>query len=595
MDAGKRTRRGASRLSSARRVRGREIASRGRVASRVTSAADSRELAPTAAAVMTPADWATRYWLDALWRATATADTLRERAVNMREHEAGGMPPLLHFESEPVADGHDLDPPSNYRLLRVTRCGSDALEQHVRKGSAPVIVVDPRAGHGPGIGGFKRDSEVGMALLEGHPAYFVVFDPEPVEGQTMGAVVQTLAAFIDIVAERHRGKAPIVYGNCQGGWAITLALSHCERRAALAVLNGSPLSYWAGERGINPMRLLGGFTGGVWPAHWIADLGNGQFDGAWLVQNFEALRPEGVFGKYDALFARPESERQRFLEFERWWNGFYRLGREEMLSIAEDLFVGNRVERGEVVIDACCRADLKRVGAPMVIFSSHADNITPPHQALGWLKSVFATTKHLVAARQRVVYLLQNQVGHLGIFVSASVARREHRAILHHAETIGNLAPGLYEMVLDDKSAGDGAPRASFEPRRLEDLPFDPNPAGFDKVRALSEAAERVYARWWSPWVRLMSTPETARQLRELHPMRVSRRVWSEEAAPGLTLLPRMQQWLERSGAPDRERDRNPWYQLERVGAEAWAQAWASWRAARDLWAEIAFEQFYRS
>ena len=33
----------------------------------------------------------------------------------------------------------------------------DALEKHVRKGAAPVIVVDPRAGHGPGIGGFKRE------------------------------------------------------------------------------------------------------------------------------------------------------------------------------------------------------------------------------------------------------------------------------------------------------------------------------------------------------------------------------------------------------------------------------------------------------
>ena len=150
-----------------------------------------------AAAGLAPGHLAGRYWLDALWRATAAADTLRERAANMSAHEAAGMPPLLHFESEPVADGRVLDPPSNYRLLRVTRCGTDALEKHVRKGAAPVLVVDPRAGHGPGIGGFKRDSEVGMALLEGHPVYFVVFDPEPVEGQTMGAVVQTLAAFID--------------------------------------------------------------------------------------------------------------------------------------------------------------------------------------------------------------------------------------------------------------------------------------------------------------------------------------------------------------------------------------------------------------
>jgi hypothetical protein len=27
-----------------------------------------------------------------------------------------------------------------------------------------MIVVDPRAGHGPGIGGFKRESEVGLVV-----------------------------------------------------------------------------------------------------------------------------------------------------------------------------------------------------------------------------------------------------------------------------------------------------------------------------------------------------------------------------------------------------------------------------------------------
>ncbi len=548
-----------------------------------------------ASAALTPGRLVARYWLDALWRATAAADTLRERAANMNAHEAAGMPPLLHFESEPVADGRDLEPPSNYRLLRVTRCGTDALERHVRKGAAPVIVVDPRAGHGPGIGGFKRDSEVGMALLEGHPVYVVVFDPEPVEGQTMGAVVQTLAAFIDMVAKRHRGKAPIVYGNCQGGWAITLALSHCEHRAALAVLNGSPLSYWAGERGINPMRLLGGFTGGVWPAHWMSDLGNGRFDGAWLVQNFEALRPEGVFRKYDTLFAQPEAEHERFLEFERWWNGFYQLAREEMLAIAGDLFVGNRLEDGEVVVDGHCRADLKRIGAPLVIFSSYGDNITPPHQALGWLKAVFPTTEDLVAAGQRVVYLLHKQVGHLGIFVSAGVARREHRAILHHAGTIQGLEPGLYEMVLDDGATSEVATGARFEPRRLEDLPFEADPAGFDKVQALSEASERAYAHWVSPWVRMAVTPESARLLRELHPMRVSRQVWSEKATPALAWLPWTQQWLEQWGAHDPDRTANPWYQLERVGADACAQAWESWRTSRDLWAEVVFQQLYAS
>jgi hypothetical protein len=281
-------------------------------------------------------------------------------------------------------------------------------------------------------------------------------------------------------------------------------LSHCNRGAGLVVLNGSPLSYWAGEANMNPMRLGAGFTGGVWPAHWLADLGAGRFDGAWLVQNFEVLRPEGVWKKYDALFANPEREHDRFLEFERWWNACYFLGREEIIAILQDLFVGNRLENGEVVVDGHCKADLKRIRAPLVLFSSQGDNITPPHQALGWLRAVFPTTEALVDAGQRIVYLVHLSVGHLGIFVSADVALREHRAILHHAAKIQSLAPGLYEMLLEDGAEPMPA-RVRFVPRRLEDMPYDPVPAGFDKVDALVAPAgeasmpagfRRSYARY---------------------------------------------------------------------------------------------------
>ncbi|MDF6893615.1 DUF3141 domain-containing protein, partial [Escherichia coli] len=123
----------------------------------------------------------------------------------------------------------------------------------------------------------------------------------------------------------------------------------CERVACPAVLNGSPLSYWSGEAGVNPMRLLGAFTGGVWSANFLADLGNGRFDGAWLVQNFEALKPESaLWTKLYTVFADPDGEGDRFLEFERWWNGFYFLSREELVATIQDLFVGNKLETGEV-------------------------------------------------------------------------------------------------------------------------------------------------------------------------------------------------------------------------------------------------------
>jgi len=542
----------------------------------------------------TSIDSLSRYWADAQWRAFAAMDLLRQRANNMLSHEAEGMPPLLHFEAEPVADARTFSPPCNYRLLRITRCPHH-MERHVRRGTAPVIVVDPRAGHGPGIGGFRRDSEVGMAMLEGHPVYFVVFDPEPVEGQTMGAVIEALARFIDIVAVRHRGPAPIVYGNCQGGWAVALALSHCNRRAGLAVLNGSPLSYWAGEADVNPMRLAGGLLGGVWPAHLASDLGNGQFDGAWLVQNFEALQPESVWKKYDQLFAQPQLERERFLEFERWWNGFYKLGREEILTIVRELFIGNRIEKGEVVIDGHCRADLSKVRTPLVIFCSYADNITPPNQALAWLKTVHGSTEDLVRAGQRVVYLLHREVGHLGIFVSADVARREHRAILHHADAIAALPPGLFEMKLGDAARAGGAARATFEPRRIEDLPFEARPDGFEQVREISEALDRCYGTWISPWLRSFIGPLQARWLEALHPMRVSRLVWSDRLNPAVAAFPYLLWSLSTLAAEDRERAVNPWYRAERHLADEVHEQIATWRHARDRASELVFQSAYRS
>ena len=85
----------------------------------------------------------------------------------------------------------------------------------------PFVVVDPRAGHGPGIGGFKADSEIGVAMRAGHPCYFVGFLPEPVPGQTIEDIMVAEAAFLERVIELHPdadGK-PVVIGNCQGGWA----------------------------------------------------------------------------------------------------------------------------------------------------------------------------------------------------------------------------------------------------------------------------------------------------------------------------------------------------------------------------------------
>jgi hypothetical protein len=482
-------------------------------------------------------------------------DALRQRADNMLEHERAGLPPLLDFKSETLLDARRFDRPVNYGLLRITEVGEDCWEDCVDPNMAPIIVVDPRAGHGPGIGGFKRDSEVGIALHEGHPVYFVIFFPEPCAGQTLEDVLHALRRFVEHVATRHPGKPPILYGNCQAGWALTILSADCEGLTGPVVLNGSPLSYWAGESGVNPMRIAGGLTGGVWATRFLADLGNGRFDGAWLAQNFEMLKPaKAIWEKYADLFHRIDSERERFLEFERWWGGYYWLSREEIVAIVENLFIGNKLEQGEIRVCDCCTADLRRIRNPLVIFASYGDNITPPHQALGWIPAVYKDTQALKAAGQRIVYLTNPHVGHLGIFVSAKVARFEHRAILDSLKEIEALSPGLYEMKIENPTGDPDCHRSQysvrFEERDVMALRFEYPRKAFERVWQVSEINDRLYQTFVSPWVRLAVNPWTADALKWLHPMRTSRYLFSESFNPWVRGIAALAEVVARNRKP---------------------------------------------
>ena len=532
-----------------------------------------------------------------LWeRSVLFMDTLRERADNMIAHDRAGMPPLLDFKYETLLDARQFDQPANYALLRITEIDENCWDDCVDAAKPPVIVVDPRAGHGPGIGGFKRDSEVGMAMAEGHPVYFVIFFPEPVRGQKLDDVLFALRRFVEEVSARHDGAAPVLYGNCQAGWAVTLLAAHCEGLAGPVVLNGSPLSYWAGEEGVNPMRVTGGLLGGSWLAHLTADLGDGRFDGAWLAQNFESLKPEkAIWAKYANLLTNIDTERERFLEFERWWNGFYTLSREEILEITQNLFIDNQIENGEMRIGDHCIADLRKITSPMIVFASYGDNITPPAQALGWIPAVYKDTADLKSAGQRIVYMTNAHVGHLGIFVSASVARLEHRAILESLERIGKLKPGLYEMKIDNPSGDPDchAPdyKVRFEPRDVADLRHDVPPEAFEKVARLSKANEAFYSAFVSPWVRLMTSPASAELLKSMHPMRTSRLMFSERYNPWMGLV---RQTAENIAKTRKPRERNdPMLGQERAVIEAVGDAIERARIARDARFERTFRTLF--
>lgn len=537
------------------------------------------------------------YQRDFFERSILFWDTLRKRANNMLDHERAGLPPLLDFKYETLLDARRFDRPANYALLRITQIGDDCWDDCVDLDKPPVVVVDPRAGHGPGIGGFKHDSEVGMAMHEGYPVYFVIFFPEPAPEQTLLDVLHALRRFVEDVAQRHPGKAPVLYGNCQAGWALTLLAADCEGLTGPVVLNGSPLSYWAGESGVNPMRTSGGLLGGAWLAHLTADLGNGRFDGAWLAQNFENLKPErAIWEKYAHLFTNIDGEQERFLEFERWWNGFYFLSREEILAIVENLFIGSQIEQGRFRVCDEHTADLRRIKNPLVVFASYGDNITPPQQALGWIPAVYADTADLQRAGQRIVYLTNPHVGHLGIFVSASVARLEHRAILESLADIEALAPGLYEMKIDNPSGDPDCHKPDFsvrfEPRRVEDLGQDTPSGAFERVKQVSEFNETMYRSFLSPWVKTMATPWTAETLKWLHPMRTSRYLLSEAFNPWMRGIAALAAPLAGSRHP-LPKD-NPLIEREREAVGEVTRALEKARESRDAGYEQLFDLLYR-
>src|SRR5258706_10474862 len=129
------------------------------------------------APVSTPpsGDQAMAWWVDSWQRSVLFWDVLRKRGNAYVEHEEDGKPPILAFEWEVVTDGGKLKRPVNYSLVHIQPPKGLKTDPNKR----PLVVIDPRAGHGPGIGGSKPDSEIGVALRQGHPCYFITFAPEP--------------------------------------------------------------------------------------------------------------------------------------------------------------------------------------------------------------------------------------------------------------------------------------------------------------------------------------------------------------------------------------------------------------------------------
>ena len=468
-------------------------------------------------------------------------------------------------------------------------------------------MVDPRAGHGPGIGGFKADSEIGVAFKAGHPCYFVGFLPDPMPGQTIEDIARAEAKFLEKVIGLHpdaEGK-PCVIGNCQAGWAVMMLAAIRPELFGPLIIAGSPLSYWAGVRGKNPMRYSGGLLGGSWLTALTSDIGGGKFDGAWLVQNFENQNPSNtLWTKQYNLYSKIDKEAPRYLEFERWWGGHVNLNAEEIQFIVDELFIGNNLASGRMQTSDGRAIDLRNIRSPIVVFCSKGDNVTPPQQALGWILDLYENVDEIRSHGQTIVYCVHESAGHLGIFVSGGVARKEHSEFSSNIDLIDMLPPGLYEAVFEvnsgdaansDLASGEWIMRC--EARTLDDIrALGGNDADderrFATAARVSEINLAMYRTFVQPFVRALIAPQAAEVMQRMHPLRMQYELFSS-ANPFMAWVKTAANWSREKRSAVAED--NPLVQMQEKASEQIVTALDAWRDMSERMSETAFLSIYGS
>ncbi len=540
---------------------------------------------------------------DAAQRTVLFWDVMRQRGNAYHQHVAQTAPHVLNYQVELVVDGRELDRPVNYALVRVIP--PKGTETYATR--RPFVVVDPRAGHGPGIGGFKADSEIGVAFKAGHPCYFIGFLPDPMPGQTIEDIAYAEAIFLEQVIALHPqadGK-PCVIGNCQAGWAVMMLAAIRPELFGPIIIAGSPLSYWAGVHGKYPMRYTGGLLGGSWLTAFASDLGRGKFDGAWLVQNFENQNPANtLWTKQYNLYSKIDTEAPRYLDFERWWGGHVDLNAEEIQFIVDELFIGNKLASGQIQTSDGAIVDLRSIRSPIVVFCSKGDNITPPQQALGWILDLYDDVDQIRSYGQTIVYTIHETTGHLGIFVSSGVARKEHGEFSSNIDLIDTLPPGLYEAVFEEKTADVVHPDLvtgqwvmRCEERTLDNIRAlggnDPeDERRFATAARVSETNLGLYRTFAQPAVRAMTTSQMAQSLHRLHPLRLQYEMFSD-ANPFMAPVAALAEQVRKNRKL--VSDDNPFWALQTNMSRQVVSALDAWRDATEAAAEETFLSTYGS
>ena len=277
---------------------------------------------------------------------------------------------------------------------------------------------------------------------------------------------------------------------------------------------------------------------------------------------------------------------------------------EEIQFIVDQLFVGNNLAAGTIKTSDGTMIDLRNIRSPIVVFCSKGDNITPPQQALGWILDLYESADDIRANGQTIVYSVHDKVGHLGIFVSSGVARKQYHEFSSNIDLIDVLPPGLYEATFEHSTADTSNPDASggdwimrCELRSLDDIrALGTNTPADDRCFAaaarVSEVNLALYRTFAQPFVRAFANPSSAEWMRKMHPLRLTYDLFSD-ANPMMAMFKPMISWARDNRRPASADNLYLAWQ-ENVSQHIIA-ALDHWRDARDTWVEQTFFAMYDS
>jgi len=357
--------------------------------------------------------------------------------------------------------------------------------------------------------------------------------------------------------------------------------------------------------GKNPMRYTGGLLGGSWLTAMTSDLGNGTFDGTWLVLNFDSLGPANwLWGKQYQVYTEVDTGGERYLGFEKWWGDFIQLNGDELQFLVDNLFIGDKLTRNQLQSHDGVTFDVRNITSPIIVFTSTGDNISPPPQTLGWILDLYRDVEDIRATDRTIVYCLNHKGGHLALFVSTKVGAKQDEEFVQLMDVIDCLAPGLYEMVISPRPTD--VPRdgfvtgdwtARFEARSLDDIralgrnsPDDDR--AFAAVARLSELNLSTYRTFLQPLVRALANQPAADLAQALNPLRLSYTMFADSNPwiNGAKKLAANVAATRKPAAAD-----NPFLKLQSQVSDQITAALDAYRVARDQWAEQMFFGFYGS